>query len=702
MVVFLALAGFLVAVAAGFLLAAFFFVRVVDLVCLAAAACFALVVDFLLVFCVFFFGAALVTLEAVLLVRAVLVRAAALVLVDVREEEDASASFTVKERFSTPTGIYSILYRTCRLQPPLFHKKLPQLKPLHPMLQCTLMTQDRALDILKTGASVFLTGEPGAGKSHVINQYTAWLEAAGIPVAITASTGIAATHIGGMTLHSWSAIGTRDELSERDLDAITSKEYVVKRLKKTAVLIIDEISMLDGYVLDMVERILQAARGNREPFGGLQVVFVGDFFQLPPINRHNEAPHYAFMAKSWHRVAPLVCYLSEQYRHDDELLTELLTAIRSNTVEESHYTLLEEQQSIGYEDIEPTRLFTHNAAVDSLNQEQLKALPGKMRRYTMKKTGNKLLTDGLIRSCLSPESLILCEDAMVMCTKNNFEAGYANGTLGRIVSFETGTGFPQILTTAGETITIKPATWSIVDHGKPIAEITQIPLRLAWAITVHKSQGMSLDAVEMDLQNAFVFGQGYVALSRVRTLTGLKVLGMNPNALQVDPQIVTYDATLRTQSTAAVEQFDEMEESEIEEMHRAFALARGKQLPSKDQVTNVPRERSTPKSTQAITHDELLRCMDIDAVAKARKLTTGTIVQHIEYLMETSALDYTTLEKLLPQQSVLEETKAKLFPIMDEYGIEKLKPIHEACDGTYDYIYLRLIRLLYQYDTGRG
>ncbi len=555
------------------------------------------------------------------------------------------------------------------------------------------MTQDRALDILKTGANVFLTGEPGAGKTHVINQYTAWLRAAGIPVAITATTGIAATHIGGLTIHSWSAIGTRDTLSKRDLDTILGKEYVVKRLKKVQVLIIDEISMLDGSVLDMVSKVLQSARGSSEAFGSLQVIFVGDFYQLPPVNRDNEPIRYAFTANAWQHAAPLVCYLTEQYRHDDELLSGLLTSIRSGDVEESHYTLLSEQQDIGY-DIEPTRLFTHNAAVDQLNLDQLKALPSSKKKYQMKHKGNKLLVEGLMRSCLSPQQLVIAEDAMVMCTKNNFEAGYANGTLGRVVGFDRESQMPRIETADGRTLTIAPATWSVMDGGKTLAEIEQVPLRLAWAITVHKSQGMSLDAVEMDLTNAFVYGQGYVALSRVRTLTGLKVLGLNPNALQVDPSIIRRDEQFREEAAAADETFAAMKSSELEKMQKDFVKARGKTWPSaKAAAAGVPPK---PKSTYEQTLEVLREQPDIAQIAKTRGLTVGTIVSHIEWLFDTEALSAAEVTTLLPEKIDWHDVRTRVYPALTEHGVEKLKPIFDALNEEFDYETLRLVRLRYR------
>ena len=146
------------------------------------------------------------------------------------------------------------------------------------------MTQSQALSILKTGANVFLSGEPGSGKTHVINEYVKYLRDRNIEPAITASTGIAATHIGGLTIHSWSGIGIKRNLNKYDLDRISSSEYIVKRVKRSSVLIIDEISMLSAQTLSMIDTVCKEIKADQKPFGGMQIVFVGDFFQLPPVN----------------------------------------------------------------------------------------------------------------------------------------------------------------------------------------------------------------------------------------------------------------------------------------------------------------------------------------------------------------------------------------------------------------------------------
>lgn len=556
------------------------------------------------------------------------------------------------------------------------------------------MTQERALDILKTGANVFLTGEPGAGKTYVINQYIAWLEAAKLTVAVTASTGIAATHIGGLTIHSWSGFGIRTHLTPMDLDFISSNERLVKRIKQAHVLIIDEISMLDGRALDMVDQILRTVRQSNEAFGGLQTILVGDFFQLPPITKQGEVMVYSFMSQAWQRLKPLTCYLTDQFRQDDELLLSLLGSIRRNEIEEDHYTLLQEQTSIAYEHLEPTRLYTHNADVDAVNAAKLKELPGTPRQYTMQGSGRKPLVESLTKNCLSPHLLTLKEDAMVMFTKNNFEAGYVNGTLGRVVGFEE--SLPIVETVEGMRIVVKPVSWEVVEDKKVLASIEQLPLRLAWAITVHKSQGMSLDAAEIDLSKAFVYGQGYVALSRVRSLDGLKVLGMHPNALQVDPRVVEQDKRFHVESEAADEAFSAMEDAEIASMHERFVVSHGGVVPTGEVVARAPIERVQSMSTFTSTKLLLAEQKTLAEIVRTRSLTESTVWTHIEKLIDDGEITLEHLAHLEPPDTEWEDTKQELFAALATHGIERLKPLYEETGEQYDYNLIRLARALYR------
>lgn len=568
------------------------------------------------------------------------------------------------------------------------------------------MTQDRALEILQTGANVFLTGEPGAGKTYVINNYIAYLEACGLTAAVTASTGIASTHVGGMTIHSWSGIGVKEyPLSPYDLDQIVGREKVARRIKKAQVLVIDEISMLDGRGLEMVNSVCKAVRQRNDAFGGLQVVFVGDFFQLPPVTKQGDVINYAFESRAWGEARPLICYLTEQFRQDDEMFLGLLKSIRKNDIDEEHFTLLSEQTDIEYEDIEPTRLYTHNADVDAVNNDKLHSLKGQTKKYTMAGAGNKQMQQALAKNCLSPELLELKEEAMVMFTKNNFEAGYVNGTLGRVVGFEGVDNLPIVETSSGKQITVKTASWEMSEDGKILASVEQLPLRLAWAITVHKSQGMSLDAAEIDLSKAFVYGQGYVALSRVRALAGLKMIGMSPTALRVDPKIVVFDERFYQESEDAEEAFAEMEEEDIIAMHKRFVEVSGGTYvsgPIEPQTAEQKRQRLQKESTTAVTKRLLQEGKTIKDIVKERSLVASTVWSHLEKLAEEGELTEADLEPLASQDKQWSKTYDKIAAAIEKEGTELLKPIYEALNEECDYDLIRLARMVYLLRTGEN
>lgn len=454
------------------------------------------------------------------------------------------------------------------------------------------MTQEQALSILKTGANVFLTGEPGAGKTYVINRYVSWLRERGIEPAITASTGIAATHVGGMTIHAWSGVGIKKSLSDWELEAMHEREPLVRRVRDAKVLIIDEVSMLDANLLTLVDQALTSLRGSERPFGGLQVVFVGDFFQLPPVNKDREQTKFSFESSAWEDANPLTCYLSEQHRQDDELFLGLLAAMRAGTLDDEHRELLRTRYDAGSPG-GATRLYPHNEDVDRINESELGTLEAPAKVYRMREQGGKTLVEALKRGCLSPEALSLKEGARVMFTRNNFEAGFVNGTLGTVEGWSAA-GWPLVRTRHGKLIEAQPEEWRIEDGKRTLALIAQVPLRLAWAITVHKSQGMSLDAAVMDLSGAFEYGQGYVALSRVRTLGGLYLLGFNEQALRVHPQILKRDAAFRTASTSAQDVFGKLSPEELRELQDNFVKASDGKEPHETDKEMVSRGKPDP------------------------------------------------------------------------------------------------------------
>ncbi len=438
------------------------------------------------------------------------------------------------------------------------------------------MTQEEALSVLKLGVNVFLTGEPGSGKTHTINRYIEWLRERSVEPAVTASTGIAATHVGGYTIHSWSGIGIKRSITDWDVETISSREKTALRIINAKVLIIDEISMLDAATLQSVDKVLRTLRRGvlrqEESFGGLQVVFVGDFFQLPPVSR-GERALFAFESDAWKEANPVVCYLSEQHRQEDEKFLDLLKAVRAGRVSEAHKDIIRSRMNLKSKTV-ATRLHTHNAEADRINEEELTKIDGKSRVFEMASRGARTLVDALKDNCLSPERLVLKEGAKVMFTRNNFEEGYVNGTLGEVVGFAN-SGFPIVKIRGNRRIEPQMGEWSIVDGSKILAQIKQVPLRLAWAITVHKSQGMSLDAAVIDLSGAFEYGQGYVALSRVRTLEGLYLAGFNDRALMLHPDIIRADAAFRARSDAARNRIMTIDTADREKLEQNFLKAIG-------------------------------------------------------------------------------------------------------------------------------
>jgi ATP-dependent exoDNAse (exonuclease V) alpha subunit len=213
--------------------------------------------------------------------------------------------------------------------------------------------------------------------------------------------------------------------------------------------------------------------------------------------------------------------------------------------------------------------------VDRINTDELSKIGEETKIFKMSSDGNDKIVETLKKGCLSPEILELKIGAVVMCTKNNQKEKFVNGTLGVISAFEEFSGYPVVKTKKGYNITVAPMDWSVEENGKIKASITQIPLRLAWAITVHKSQGMSLDAAVMDLSQVFEFGQGYVALSRIRRLSGLYLLGINERALKVHPEILEKDFDFKTKSMEAVKVFGKLPKKELQKMHDNFIAACG-------------------------------------------------------------------------------------------------------------------------------
>ena len=324
-----------------------------------------------------------------------------------------------------------------------------------------------------------------------------------------------------------------------------------------------------------------------------------------------------------------------------------------------------------------------------------------IKSFKMFESGKERMVENLKKGCLSPEVLQLKKGAVVMCTKNNQKERFVNGTLGVVVGFEEFSGYPIIKTRRGYNITIAPMDWSVEENGKIRAQITQVPLRLAWAITVHKSQGMSMDAAVMDLSQVFEFGQGYVALSRVRRLSGLYLLGINAHALKVHPEILQKDIDFKNKSDEAVKVFGKILEADLKKMHESFVVTCGGKIKTKSggkhhlearppSGVNIKKERRWEQTLSFIQDGK-----SILEVAHLRGRKEETIIEHLEELKKIGKLTEETkniLKLKITKEQEDQINKVRLSMLL--LGAELLKPIYDHFGGQISYENIRLARLL--------
>lgn len=573
------------------------------------------------------------------------------------------------------------------------------------------MTQKEALDIMKMGHSVFLTGAAGTGKTFVLNKYIEYLKSHSIPPAITASTGIAATHIGGQTIHSWSGIGVYEKLDKYTLDKLEQNEKLYKRYANVKVLIIDEISMLHANRLDMINTLFKTFRKNDLPFGGIQIVFCGDFFQLPPVVKRygkmedypDEDQEFAYNSLAWKELNPIICYLEENYRQKEgETLTKILNDIRferdTNKILQKLNKNLSSQTKT-----ETLKLYTHNIDVDTINLEKYCDLKIDSPEFSYEVicNGKKNFVEILKANCLAPESINLKKGAKVIFVKNDKNREYQNGTLGEIIDFDV-SNMPIVKTFDGKKISVSRENWQYVnDDGKVLAEISQLPLRYAWAITVHKSQGMTLDAAEIDLSKAFGTGMGYVALSRVRKFENICLLGIHDKALKINPGVTKQDKVFRARSekaSQALEKYFSSKEMEnkLKRLQEDFILASDGDLVPHE-LEKETFEKPVKTKTTLVTLDFLKEKLLPKEIAKKRKLKTNTIISHIEELFEGREIEEKDLKyiwKEIEKKYTNIQLKAIKKVLTEDSGLKtKFDKLNKDLKIKIDYDSLKLLRL---------
>ena len=399
---------------------------------------------------------------------------------------------------------------------------------------------------LKEGKNVFVTGEAGTGKTAIIKKYVNDFRHHR-KIAVTATTGTAAILLNGTTLFSYLGIGIAEGTADVLYLKIKKNQFILKRWKELDTLIIDEISMLRPELFDKLELLARSLRKNNKVFGGIQLFLCGDFFQLPNIG---EPDRFCFDAETWYKSVDYTICLDENFRQDDVIFQNCLSKIRYGIIDEETSKILKSRENVVLSNefgILPTKIYALNINVDLENEKEMDTLYEKnpnlvfysfeLKQTIIKKTVN--IEEKIKKSCSASVELQLCVGAQVMLLYNlDIEDKLVNGSRGVVTSFQN--DIPVVKFLSGKTRLIDYYTWNIEENGETVVKVEQIPLKLAYACSVHRSQGLTIDFAEVDLKGIFEYGQAYVALSRVRSLEGLSIKNWNIKCIKSHPRVIEY------------------------------------------------------------------------------------------------------------------------------------------------------------------
>lgn len=397
--------------------------------------------------------------------------------------------------------------------------------------------QQRAIDLAASSTPLLITGTAGTGKSFILNEIRSRLKC-----DVVASTGIAAVNVGGLTINSWAGLGLADKAASIIARAFEfNKSQAYYNILNASYLCFDEVSMTSNHFLDLLSDVCKLVRGNTAPLGGIIPIFFGDFLQLPPVSRDNSAS-FCFFSRTWADLSPTVICLKHIYRQADPDFIRILNNIRIGHIDTSTSRFISSAlTNPPPADKPPIVIATHNIDVDAVNSACLAKLPGNHRSYAAVDKGESNHVTALQRNCLAPTVLQLKTGARVMLLKNvDPLSGLANGSLGTVTNPAKYSHKIEVAFDCGSTITLEPHTWETVVDNKIVATRRQFPLRLAYAITAHKSQGMTLDSARLYLDKCFTGGQAFVAISRVRSPAGLHLSSIGPNSIFADSSALAF------------------------------------------------------------------------------------------------------------------------------------------------------------------
>jgi ATP-dependent DNA helicase PIF1 len=414
--------------------------------------------------------------------------------------------------------------------------------------------------------NIFLTGPAGTGKSYAVHLLFKFLDSKRIFYGKTATTGVAALNIGGTTLHSWSGMGLADEHGMDLINKVNDNTKAVDRIKSCKVLVIDEISMAKADLIEKLDIVCQVIRDDEKPFGGIQVVFVGDFMQLPPVFGKMEEERFAFNSEAWKSAKIRFIHLTEIVRqHEEPHFAKFLNEVRMGTAKDLSPLSECINRKFPKDGIQPVKLFCKNVDVNEFNGKELDKIKTASRTYGSVDEGPESWKQFFDKNCPAPTYLKLKKGAQVILLINqDVEKGLVNGSVGVVenlydncveVRFEQG-----LFLIEGHNWEIKQNEFDHLTKMMKkvvLAKRRQLPLKLAWALTIHKAQGSTLDRAEIDIAEAFADGQVYVALSRVRNLKSLSVKPFSFKKIMVNKKCIDFYNNQDKKMEEQLEFFDE-------------------------------------------------------------------------------------------------------------------------------------------------
>ncbi len=529
--------------------------------------------------------------------------------------------------------------------------------------------QAKAIEVLKCQGNVFLTGAAGTGKSFLLNHYLADKNTEDFP--IVASTGAAAVLVGGRTFHSFFGLGIMEGGLRETIARAVRNRKLAYRINRAACVIIDEVSMLSGASICAAEAIAREIRQSQEPWGGLRIIAVGDFAQLPPIARDGAPKDWAFTHETWTQSAFSPALLSTVMRTSDIEFLKILNFIRVGTVNQEVADFLNAHMDVTEDLSDATRLFPHRAQAEKFNLFRLEQIDGPTHSFATQYEGEDRYIDATRKAVPIPDVLQLKRGALVMMRRNDptGKMRFVNGSLAHVRSIREDEISVELLD--GDVIDLKQEGFNYLDgDGKEVACAYNFPVTLAWATTIHKAQGASLDRMVVNLDHLWEPGQAYVALSRVRSSAGLTIERWNPSSIRAEPLVTKF--------------YDGLAEEAARYVPRALFQPK---VVAAIEIPKKPKSGGVKKGRAALIFRSLEAKMPLRDILKATDLSYGTVLDYIDKFVEQKICP--SLEYLVGSIDEADEIRDRF----SELGFERLKPVYEALEQTVDYETLKLVRL---------